>query len=180
MKRSQSRATSIVSTAALLLAGAFSLRAGTDNRAPEVPARLVVEEGNKVQFHVYAVGVQIYVWTINPTTDLGSWIFKAPEAVLLDSDGNPVGTHYAGPTWESESGSKVVGQRVDGVTVDSTAIPWLLLKRVSSQGPGIFANTTFIQRVHTVGGLTPATPGGAAGEEGRVSYLAEYFFYRAE
>ena len=35
----------------------------------------------------------------------------------------------------------------DGVTVDTTAIPWLLLKATSTT-PGQFGNTTFIQRVN--------------------------------
>ena len=40
--------------------------ARADNRAPELPSplcdRLQVQAGNKVAFHVYAVGVQIYRW----------------------------------------------------------------------------------------------------------------------
>src|SRR5436305_4774322 len=112
-------------------AGAISLRGepGNDNRAPEVPAALQVPAGNKVEFHAYASGVQIYVWTGS------SWVFKAPEAVLFDSDGNVVGIHYAGPTWESESGSKVVGTRLAGSTVDAAAIPWLLLQAKTVEGP---------------------------------------------
>ena len=38
----------------------------TDNRAPELPpvaASLAAPEGNKVHFHVYAAGVQIYIAT---------------------------------------------------------------------------------------------------------------------
>src|SRR6185369_5055306 len=124
MKTSQSRTGSSGSfftinfarpaVALLLLATLATVRAGqgNDNRAPEVPAALQVASTNKVSFHAYAVGVQIYVWTINPTNAaLASWVFKAPEAVLFDADGNVVGIHYAGPTWESESGSKVVGAR---------------------------------------------------------------------
>lgn len=172
------------STAALLLlAATITLRAepGNDNRAPEVPATLQVPAGNKPSFHAYAVGVQLYLWTINPTNAaLGSWVFKAPEAVLFDANANIVGIHYAGPTWESNSGSKVVGARVAGVTRDAGAIPWLLLRATTADGPGIFARTTYIQRVNTVGGLAPATPGTVAGQEARVPYTAEYFFYRAQ
>ena len=149
-----------------------------DNRAPDVPANLVVPEGNRVAFHVYARGVQIY--TCNGT----AWVFKAPEATLYaDEEGNGiVGKHYAGPTWESMSGSKVVGSRLQGATPDPNAIPWLLLKAVSNDGNGIFANVTYIQRVNTTGGKAPATgcDGSHVGEEVRVSYTAEYFFYRAE
>ena len=163
-------------TLALLLLGAVSPARAQDNRAPEVPAAIQVPAGNKVEFHAYAVGVQIYIW--NGT----SWVFKAPSAVLYASaeDNGEVAIHSAGPTWESNSGSKVVGAKVAGVTVDSTAIPWLLLRAVSADGPGIFARTTYIQRVNTVGGLAPSTPGTAVGQEADVPYTAEYFFYRAE
>lgn len=153
---------------------------GNDNRAPDVPEAIKVPEGNKMHFHAYAIGVQIYAWTINPMNGVGSWVFRAPEAVLFDGDGDLVGTHYAGPTWESESGSKVVAARVAGVTVDATAIPWLLLKAASTEGPGILDRTTYVQRVNTVGGLAPSTPGTAAGQEACVPYTAEYFFYREQ
>ncbi len=143
------------------------------SRAPNVPANLVVPDSNRVEFHAYATGVQIYVW--NGTV----WVFKAPEATLYDADGNVVGTHYAGPTWESNSGSKVVGQRIASVMVDSTAIPWLLLKAKSTAAPGIFTRTTYIQRVNTAGGLAPSAMDTTAGQEARVPYTAEYYFYRA-
>lgn len=120
-------------TAALLLLGCSTpARAGNDNRAPEVSASLQVPDGNKVSFHAYAVGVQIYGATASTNSSTGfAWTFRAPEAVLFDADGNVVGHHYAfaGPTrpaWESESGSRVVGARtVAPVTVSAGSIPWL-------------------------------------------------------
>jgi hypothetical protein len=168
--------------ALLLLTTVLPARAdqGRDNRAPDVPASLQVPTGNKVHFHAYAVGVQIYGWDAASST----WVFKAPEAVLYDSDGNIVGMHYAfaGPTrpaWESESGSLVVGARmIPGVTVDPNAIPWLLLQAVQTEGPGIFEPTTYVQRVNTTGGKAPAAAGTVNGQEARVSYTAEYYFYR--
>src|SRR5262245_38157172 len=64
-----------------------------------------VPADSKLVSHVFAVGAQIYRW--NGT----SWIFVAPDAKLYSDAGQNglVGTHYAGPTWESNSGSKVVG-----------------------------------------------------------------------
>src|SRR2546425_3155814 len=131
---------------------------GQDNRAPDVPAILEVPPGNKVAFHAFGVGVQIYEWSGS------AWVFVAPEAVLFADAGGygEVGIHYAGPTWESQSGSKVVGARVASSPA-LNAIPWLLLQAVSTEGPGIFHRVTYIQRVNTTGGTAPATPGSVAG-----------------
>jgi len=166
---------------------ACSTQAGNDNRAPDVPSSLQVPAGNKVSFHAYAVGVQIYTATRSTNSPTGfAWTFTGPEAVLFDSDGNVVGIHYAfaGPTrpaWETESGSRVVGIRtVAPVTVDANAIPWLILSAdsVNTTGPGVLERTTYIQRVNTTGGLAPGNAPTALGQQVQVPYTAEYFFYR--
>jgi hypothetical protein len=159
--------------AVAMLALGASARA---DRTPTVPSVIEVPEGNKVECHAYAIGVQIYVWNGS------SWVFQAPEAVLYASaEGEgEVATHYAGPTWESNSGSKVVGMRLAGVTVDASAIPWLLLKAKTTEGPGIFERTTYVQRINTVGGIAPSTAGDSVGQVARVPYTAEYYFYRAQ
>jgi hypothetical protein len=148
-------------------------------RAPELPAGcedLQVPAGHRVSFHAYALGYQVYRW--NSTTN--TWQFQRPEALLF-SDATfqqPVGAHFVGPTWTSLSGSTVVGSFYAGRTVDPTAIPWLRLTAVASQGPGPLSSTTWIQRVNTVGGLAPARVG-QPNEVVMVPYTAEYFFYRA-
>jgi hypothetical protein len=129
-------------------------------------------------FHVYAIGVQIYRWNGS------AWTFVAPQANLYANASykGEVGFHYAGPTWESNSGSRVLAARVPntGCTPEATAIPWLLLKTVSTDGPGIFNKVAYIQRVNTVGGIAPTAPGTTVGEERRVPYTAEYYFYRTQ
>jgi hypothetical protein len=150
---------------------------GDENRRPDLGdcQKLQAPATHKVAFAAYAEGVQIYRW--NGTT----WSFVAPEAVLYSGDGEDdeiVGIHYGGPTWESNSGSKVVCTVSDRCTPDPNAIPWLLLGAVYSEGPGIFQGVTHIQRVYTLGGLAPANPGDFVGAETRVPYTAWYFFYR--
>ena len=152
-----------------------------ESRTPDLPTPLCdsirVEAGNEVAFHTYAVGVQVYRWNGS------SWVFVEPVANLYADKGfrGQVGTHYAGPTWESNSGSKVVGKRVlnTGCTPDANAIPWLKLEKVLTEGAGIFDGVTFIQRVNTTGGNAPAEPGTTVNEVKEVPYTAEYFFYRA-
>lgn len=149
------------------------------NSEPELPAgceAIQVPAGNRISYHTYAIGVQTYRWTGT------NWAFVAPTANLYASSKfrGLVGTHYAGPTWESNSGSSVIGFRLEGCTPDKSAIQWLLLGVVSSGGPGIFANTTYIQRVNTVGGLAPAEPGQVIGQQADVPYTTEYYFYKAK
>ena len=130
--------------------------------------------GSKLAVHLYATGVQISSWSGT------SWVFIAPSAVLsADAGGHStVGTHYAGPTWESNSGSTVVGTVFERCTVSASAIPWLSLTAVSSAGPGFFDGVTFIQRVNTVGGIAPTSAGTSVGQIVSVPYTAEYYFYR--
>src|SRR5688500_9562568 len=106
---------------------------GNDNRAPDVGdcEELQVDAGHKVAFHAYAEGVQIYRW--NGT----SWAFVGPEAVLFTEGLGVVGIHYGGPTWESNSGSKVVGTVLERCPKPD-AIPWLKLAAASNEAPGIF------------------------------------------
>jgi hypothetical protein len=149
--------------------------------APSVPLALVVPEGNKLAFFFDAVGKQIYACK---TTATGfAWVFQAPEADLFNPGGELAGTHFVGPTWQANDGSKVVGSRVAGVTVDRTAIPWLLLKAVSNEGDGRMAKITYIQRLDTAGGVAPPADACNAttvdGEPARVDYVATYFFYEA-
>jgi hypothetical protein len=151
-----------------------------DGSAPALPSpqcdSLVVPAGNTIKFHAYAVGVQIYHW------DGAAWVFDAPAATLFADSGDhaQVGIHYAGPTWETQSGSKVVGARLAACTPDSTAIPWLKLGAVSSEGPGVFEGVTYIQRVNTSGGKAPGTPGTSIGQQANVPYSAEYYFYESD
>jgi len=146
---------------------------------PELPAPVCdsvnVPEGNRVSSHAYALGVQIYRWSGT------NWVFVAPEATLFADPcyEEAVGIHYAGPTWEANDGSKVTGVRIADCKPYRGAIPWLRLGATSAPGHGKFARLTFIQRVNTIGGTAPAEPGAFIGDEARVPYAAEYYFYRA-
>ena len=170
----------LLAVVGLVSISAPAARANSFSDSPDLPAgcgSLEVEAGNRLAFRVYAMGVQVYQW--NGT----SWAFVEPVATLF-ADARyqgEVGIHYVGPTWESNSGSKVVAARVPGTgcTPDSSAIAWLLLKKVSTEGSGIFSAVTFIQRVNTTGGTAPTSPGSVIGEIKEIPYTAEYYFYRA-
>ena len=166
--------TTVGALALLLGSGLTALAAGNDNRAPEVPDDIAVKEGNKVHFHGFGVGVQIYTW------DGVKWAGPVPRATLFNGEGGVVATHFAGPRWMSNSGSIVLGAAVVSVTVDTNAIPWVLLSAVpeGTHGPGIFADTSYVQRVNTVGGKAALEDGAFVGQVAEVPYTADYFFYR--
>jgi hypothetical protein len=150
---------------------------------PAVPGTIEVPDGNKVFLVGHAVGVQIYA--CNATASGFRWGLVAPRADLYDDHGKRIATHFGGPTWQAKDGSKVVGQRVDGVNVDATAIDWLLISAASTAaGPDgdRLAGTTFIQRTATTGGLAPAAADcneDSAGERAEIPYTADYHFWKA-
>ena len=149
------------------------------DRAPtDVPDELAVGDDEKLAFAVHAVGVQIYDCTESSGTY--SWVFREPDAVLYNADGDEVGVHYAGPTWESNGGSAVVGSRVASVSSPDGAIAWLLLEAVDHDGPGLFQKVTSIQRLHTVDGVAPSSgcDAGTVGTDVEVPYEADYYFYK--
>jgi hypothetical protein len=169
--------------AASSLAAFLSVCAGSTATAADVPADLKVPADQKLSLEARAKGVQIYECKASKTDPkVFEWAFKAPEAELFDSAGARIGKHFAGPTWESTDGSKVVGAvkaKDDGP--DPGAIPWLLLGATSSSGTGVLGRTLSVQRLETKGGKAPATGCDAAhgGSEARVPYTAVYDFYVA-
>jgi Protein of unknown function (DUF3455) len=151
-------------------AGKSSTSAAT---APASGDPLKVPEGNALIVSLQARGAQVY-----GCKDGTKWELKAPDAQLMDASGAVVGKHYGGPTWESQDGSKVMGEVVAKVPSPGT-IPQLLLKAKSTEGSGTFSKVAFIQRLDTKGG---AAPDGACttGAEQRVDYTATYSFYGAK
>ncbi|MEO8148110.1 MAG: DUF3455 domain-containing protein [Bacteroidia bacterium] len=149
---------------------------------PPIPAIIQVPAGYKITWHAFATGFQIYKCLQSPTDpNVYTWTFQAPLANLYSDHlyTNQTGTHYAGPTWANLTGATVLGVKLQAATVDPTAIPWLLLQKVSTTGHGILTKTVYIQRLKTVGGLAPTTDNDAAhlNMEVQIPYTALYLFY---
>jgi hypothetical protein len=149
--------------------------------APPATPDAIVVAGTPVLLKAAAKGVQVYACKAKeaaPSTF--EWTLTGPDAQLFDDRGQPIGKHYAGPTWELADGSKVIGKlrgKVDAP--DPNAIPWLSLDAKETQGTGLLTRVKNIQRVATAGGKAPATGCDAAhaGAETRVDYTATYYFY---
>jgi hypothetical protein len=140
---------------AFLLAACASVPAP---RQPEVPENLKVPEGQKLLLRAAARGAQIYSCKAKAADSQAfEWVLKAPDAELFDERGAKIGRHYAGPTWESADGSRVVCEVLQRSAVKD-AVPWLLLRARPNEGSGAFTKVTYIQRI---------------------DYSANYYFYSA-
>jgi hypothetical protein len=154
---------------------------GPHVRCPrQVPAALAPPADATLAAGFPARGVQIYVCSAAAAGGSPAWTLKAPHASLT-KDGEIAAIHFAGPSWQALDGSLVTGAKTaSSPATDGHSIPQLLLKATTHAGPGVFADTTWIQRLETVGGNAPATGCDAAhvNAELLVPYRAEYVFYR--
>jgi hypothetical protein len=145
----------------------------------DLPAAIKPAAGLAVYREAHAIGAQIYTCS---KTDAGAltWVFKAPEAVLIDPQEKPLGKHYAGPTWEGLDGGKIVGVVKASAPSPENSIPWLLLDIKSRDGTGEFTQAHAILRVTTKGGVAPSDGCDQAhvGTERRVPYTAVYLFLK--
>jgi hypothetical protein len=144
-------------------------------------AAIIIAPPGNVAYLVGHVSKGVQTYTCNGA---GSWGTSVPTADLADDSGKVIMTHGAGPTWTATDGSSIKGAVQQRVTIDQTAIPWLLLSATPVAGAptGLLTDTTFIQRVNTTGGLAPATTDCAAKTKGKkvdVTYGADYYFYKA-
>ena len=147
-----------------------------------VPAALKPAADQTIDRVLNGVGVQIYMCT-STASGTPAWTFVAPQANLLTDSGKLVGTHFIGPTWQGNDESSVQASKIAGATVDSSALPWLLLGATGhSNECGIFQDVTSIQRLATVGGNAPTTGCDADhyGSIVQVPYSADYVFYKTK
>jgi hypothetical protein len=146
-----------------------------------MPEAIAIPSGQKILLKAVGKGFQIYVCKAKEgAANVYEWTLKAPEAELFNDNGQVIGKHYGGPTWESTDGSKVVGKlHAKADAPEATAIPWLLLDAKSNEGSGVLGSVKGIQRVATVGGKAPAEgcDGTHTNAETRVPYGATYYMY---
>ncbi|SFR27881.1 Protein of unknown function [Lentzea waywayandensis] len=152
--------------------GAATAPAGAGPTASgQVPEVIKVPEGNRQIAFLQAHGVQTYQCAN------GAWSFLQPDAIL-ESYGRAVILHTRGPVWTSvEDGSSVTAATVASSPVP-LAVPQLLLRSTGNRGPGLLGAVTFVQRLNTTGGLSPA---GACkdGATASIPYTADYAFWAA-
>jgi hypothetical protein len=163
-------------SAALLAAASAYLSLSV--AAQQIPQQIQPPAEEQLLLQVHAKGDQVY--TCKSDGAQFTWTLKAPDAQLFDKTGKPFGKHFAGPTWEANDGSRVVGKAVANVrSPDADSIPWLLINILSREGSGVLSHVTSIQRLNTKGGKPPASGCDAShlGQEARAPYRADYIFY---
>ena len=146
--------------------------------AQQFPPQIQPPATEKLLVQVHAKGDQVYSCKADGTKF--AWTLKAPDAQLFDKNGKSFGKHFAGPTWEANDGSRVVGKAVANVpSPDADSIPWLLVNILSHEGSGVLTPATSIQRVNTKGGKAPSSgcDSSHVGQETRAPYEADYLFY---
>lgn len=158
----------------IITLAATALQAYAVNAA-ELPAEIAAPGETKIT-ELHAEGAQIYECKADAAGKL-AWQFREPVASLF-LDGKTVGRHYAGPNWEFEDGSAVVGKvagRAPGATPQD--IPLLKLEVVSQRGSGKLTGVTTVQRIDTRGGTASGTCDKAGGFLS-VPYSADYVFLK--
>jgi hypothetical protein len=170
-----------------------------DITSPPVPTNLEVLAGNKPFLLGHATGTQNYICL--PEGTGFAWVFVGPQATLFNDNETQIITHFLSPnpdedgvaraTWQHSRDTSTVWAKMiefssDPDFVEPGAIPWLLLHVVGADvgpiGGHRLTETTYIQRVHTSGGVVPTT-GCAQASDVRmrafVPYTADYVFYKA-
>jgi hypothetical protein len=108
------------------------------------------------------------------------WFFVAPDAALLEGS-RTAGRLRAPGEFESESDrSTVFGVLRATQPGGADNLPWAAMRALPTGDSGMFAGVTTIQRVNTAGGVAPADGCAAAnaGNEARVNFSADYYFYK--
>ena len=166
---------------------------------PLPPGLQPVPEGNEVFLVGHAIGFQNYV--CQPVGAGFKFVLFTPQATLFKDNDKQIITHFFSPnpdeggtiraTWEDSKDTSTIWAKVHqphgAVTVDQSAVDWLLLDVVGAdggpKGRGALADATFVQRLSTVGGLAPAEGCLSLTDVGKhefVPYRADYFFYRKQ
>jgi len=161
-----------ISIALLSLICSFGAATAADTPLPDA----IAAPGLTPVLTAHAVGQQVYECKAGADGKL-VWTFREPQASLMVDD-KLIGKHYAGPTWELEGGSAVVGKAV-GNAPGKTAndIAWLKLEATSHKGSGKFDDVVMVQRINTIGGVLNDScdrPGWTRG----MPYAADYVFLR--
>ncbi len=166
----------------LLLAAALAaLPAAAVTEPGGIAASLRVPASEAPAFVLNGNGVYIYQCR-QAISDPNAyvWAFVVPDATLYDGS-RSVARHATIGLYESLSDrTSVSGVVRSSQPAGGANLPWVLIRAQPIGESGLFANVSSIQRVNTTGGAAPSSGCGPdnVGEEARVAYQADYYFYK--
>jgi len=140
-------------------------------------SKIKVPSGSEPVLRLSARGVQVF--RCEPRDGAMTWVFRQPDAELLNERGQVVGRHGANQSFEYTDGSRLTAT----ITAYDDApgagdLRWLLLT-TRSYGKGAFDGVTYVQRVNTRGGMPPERCDKAqANQVLRVDFTADFVFWR--
>jgi hypothetical protein len=145
--------------------------------APQTPIpEAIAAPGETVVLTVKAEGTQNYECKAGADGKL-AWVLSGPMDTLTDN-GEIVGYHYPGPTWELRDGSAIVGKMAASMPAPTPDdIPWLKIEVISRRGNGLLSGITTVLRINTQGGK-PDGVSDTTGATCKVPYTADYLFLR--
>lgn len=160
-------------TAPLVIGGLWLATAAF--AAPAAPEAFGVA-GRETLLAVHAVGAQVYV--CKPDAAGGnSWAFREPIATLV-RDGETVGRHFAGPSWQLAGGETVTGKAEASAPGEGAGdVPLLKLQVVEHHGGEVLKQAGVVLRLATHGGVLKGACG-APGELRAEPYSADYVFLK--
>jgi hypothetical protein len=140
-------------------------------------SKIKVPDDREAVLRLSARGVQVF--RCEKRDGQGVWIFRQPDAELLDEAGKAVGRHGANFSFEHVDGSRLVATiAAYDDAPKPTDLRWLLMT-TRSFGKGAFDGVTHVQRVNTQGGMPPERCDVAnAGRVQRIDFSSDFVFYR--
>jgi hypothetical protein len=148
-----------------------------------LPTAVQVPAGQRVVLETVAKGDITYTCSAKAgMAGQFEWVFTGPKAVMTLRNKQNIGTYFGPPaTWLHNDGSVVTGMQVAVAPNNPSSIPLQLVKANPKAQAGVFAETTYIQRVNTVGGIAPKLPClmGNVSEKQTVEYSSDYIFWKA-
>ena len=140
-------------------------------------SRIKVPDDREPVLKLAARGAQVF--RCEQRDGQGAWVFRQPDAELVDAAGKVVGRHGANFSFEHVDGSRLVATiAAHDEAPRPTDLRWLLMT-TRSFGKGAFEGVTHVQRINTTGGMPPASCDAAhAGRVLRVDFTSDFLFYR--
>ena len=162
-------------TVATIVAYALAPLCASNLSFAETPAAVAAPDEIAL-LTAHAQGAQIYECKAG-ADGKPSWSFREPIASLFEN-GQTIGRHFRGPTWELVDSSLVTGKVIgDAPGATPQDIPWLKLEVVTRFGTGKLTGATTIQRINTKGGVLQGDCPGV-GAFFSAPYATDYVFLK--